>query len=135
MTLPRPTSMQRQLARRLRGNQTDCELRLWQQLRARQLLDVKFRRQHPCPPYVLDFYCVQLQLAIELDGSQHLLPEALTYDLRRSRYLQSLGITVLRFDNLQVIDEMEGVLHVIFLEVQRRLQDPHPNPLPKGEGT
>ena len=60
-----------QFARQLRLQQTDCERLIWQKLRARQVLDLKFRRQHPCPPYVLDFYCVELQLAVEL-AAQHL---------------------------------------------------------------
>ena len=83
-----------QFARQLRLQQTDCERLIWQKLRARQVLDLKFRRQHPCPPYVLDFYCVELQLAVELDGSQHFTPEQRSYDQQRSEYLNSQGIEV-----------------------------------------
>ena len=67
----RPTHHQRQFARYLRANQTDCEQRLWQKLRARQIAGLKFRRQYPFAPYILDFYCVEQSLAIELDGGQH----------------------------------------------------------------
>ena len=123
---PRATPGQRQFARHLRAQQTDCELHFWQKLRARQLLDLKFRRQHPCPPYVLDFYCVELQLAIELDGSQHFTPEQLGYDLRRTRHLQSLGIRVLRFNNRQVLEEMNEVLEEVLRIAGLILKAPSP---------
>ena len=126
MPTPRPTPKLRQFARKLRACQTDCELLLWRKLRARQLLGLKFRRQHPCQPYVLDFFCVELQLAIELDGSQHFTAEQLDYDLRRTRYLQSLGITVLRFDNRQLLEEMEAVLLEIWRVAERMLKSPSP---------
>lgn len=64
----RPTLAQRQFARHLRTSQTDCEQLLWQKLRSRQVAGLKFRRQVPVPPFVLDFYCVELTLAVELDG-------------------------------------------------------------------
>lgn len=65
-------------ARQLRNEQTDAEHLLWRHLRNRQFLALKFRRQYPMPPYVLDFYCAELALVIELDGGQHI--EALAYD-------------------------------------------------------
>ena len=122
----RPTPTLRQFARKLRARQTDCELLLWQKLRARQLLDLKFRRQHPCPPYVLDFYCVELQLAIELDGGQHFTHEQEVYDQRRSLYLQGLGIEVLRFDNRQVMQEMDEILQEIYRKSEQLLKSPSP---------
>ena len=125
MSMTRPPPELRQFARELRARQTDCELLLWQKLRARQLLDLKFRRQHPCRPYVLDFYCVELQLAIELDGSQHLTAGQRVYDQRRSLYLKGLGIEVLRFDNRQVLKEMQGVLQEIW-HVAEALKAPSP---------
>ena len=115
-----------QFARQLRTHQTECERLIWQKLRARQVLDLKFRRQHPCPPYVLDFYCVELQLAVELDGSQHFTPEQRGYDQRRSQYLSSLGIEVLRFDNRQVLVETEGVLQEIWRKAQQKIKSPSP---------
>ena len=115
-----------QFARQLRLQQTDCERLIWQKLRARQVLNLKFRRQHPCPPYVLDFYCVELQLAVELDGSQHFTPEQRGYDLRRSQFLSSLGIEVLRFDNQQVMMETEGVLQEIWRIAQQKIKSPSP---------
>ena len=109
-----------QFARQLRTHQTDCERLIWQKLRARQVLDLKFRRQHPCPPYVLDFYCV------ELDGSQHFTPEQRSYDQRRSQYLSSLGIEVMRFDNRQVLMETEGVVQEIWRKAQLKIKSPSP---------
>ncbi|MBK5397692.1 endonuclease domain-containing protein [Pseudomonas sp. TH39(2020)] len=109
----RPSSNQRQFARHLRANQTDCELLLWQRLRARQIANLKFRRQFPWPPYILDFYCVELKLAIELDGGQHYETGAKTHDRRRTLYLQRQGIEVVRFSNLEVIERMSAVLEQI----------------------
>jgi adenine-specific DNA-methyltransferase len=109
----RPTLDQRQLARTLRVNQTDCERLLWQKLRSRQIANLKFRRQFPCPPYILDFYCVELKLAIELDGGQHYETAARIHDRRRTLYLQQQGIEVVRFSNLEVIEQMSDVLEQI----------------------
>ncbi|MQT36201.1 MAG: DUF559 domain-containing protein [Pseudomonas helleri] len=133
--LPHLTHEQRQFARRLRVEQTDCELHLWQKIRARQLLNLKFRRQHPCPPFVLDFYCVELKLAIELDGGQHFDAQSLVCDRRRTAYLQGLGITVLRFDNRQVLEQMNEVLEEVYRVAGRMLKAPSPQPSPSGRGS
>jgi very-short-patch-repair endonuclease len=104
----RPTLAQ--FARHLRANQTDCEQLLWQKLRSRQTANLKFRRQAPCPPYVLDFYCVELKLAIELDGGQHYETMGLIHDQRRTLFLERQGIEVVRFSNLEVMQQMDDVL-------------------------
>ncbi|GIV55420.1 MAG: hypothetical protein KatS3mg040_0188 [Candidatus Kapaibacterium sp.] len=109
-------------ARQLRRNLTDAEKLLWMLLRGRQFGGWKFRRQHPMPPYVLDFYCHELRLAIELDGGQHNTPEQLHYDQQRSEYLAAKGINVLRFWNNQVLQETEAVLHAIWNEAIQRQQ-------------
>jgi len=109
----RATSQQRQFARQLRTDQTDCEHLLWQRLRARQLGNLKFRRQFPYPPYILDFYCTELKLAIELDGGQHWEPTAASYDQRRTHFLQQHGIHVLRFSNREVTEQLDGMLERI----------------------
>src|SRR5256885_12641504 len=92
-------SMDVSLARRrtLRSAGTDAENALWARLRAKRLLGFKFRRQHPCGPYILDFYCPSKHLAVELDGGQHFEPAGQEYDVRRTAFLARRGITVLRF--------------------------------------
>ncbi|MDX8127138.1 endonuclease domain-containing protein [Methylomonas sp. OY6] len=83
------------LARSLRKNQTDAERVIWQQLRNRQLLGCKFRRQQVIGPFIVDFVCLEPKLVIEVDGGQH--AEQQEYDQNRSHYLQRLGYRVLRF--------------------------------------
>ncbi|MCY1178972.1 hypothetical protein D9M71_158690 [compost metagenome] len=122
----RPTVRLRQFAKHLRHHQTDCEQLLWQKLRARQLLDLKFRRQFPCAPYILDFYCPDLKLAIELDGGQHTLDAARKYDQQRTRFLEHKGISVLRFSNLDILQQLENVLE----HIARFKPSPAPLPTP-----
>src|SRR3546814_11909279 len=100
MPTERASPEQRQFARHLRYQLTDCERLLWRQLRNRGLAGFKFRRQHPCPPYVLDFYCAELRLVVELDGGQHFDEAGLAKDRLRTAYLQHHGLEVLRFSNL-----------------------------------
>ncbi|VVQ27967.1 MULTISPECIES: endonuclease domain-containing protein [Pseudomonas] len=114
-----------QFARQLRVNQTDCEHLLWQKLRSRQIANLKFRRQFPCPPYVLDFYCAELKLAIELDGGQHFETQGLIHDQRRTRYLNQKGIEIVRFSNLEVIQQMDDVLEqIIRIAANRKMPSP-----------
>ncbi|MDE2156964.1 MAG: endonuclease domain-containing protein [Xanthomonadaceae bacterium] len=115
-------------ARSLRTTATDAERKLWYHLRARRLGRFKFRRQHPIPPYVADFYCDELKLAIELDGSQHNEES----DLPRTLALQRQGLFVLRFWDNQVLQEIEAVLGAILDFAQDRTLSP--TPLPEGEG-
>lgn len=84
-------------------------------LRARQLLGVKFRRQHPLGAYVVDFYCAAAKLAIELDGGQHFTAEGQAHDEKRTAFLATQGVRVLRFSNRELLVEREGVLRVICL--------------------
>ncbi|MBC8995051.1 endonuclease domain-containing protein [Pseudomonas sp. N40(2020)] len=119
----RPTLAQ--FARHLRTHQTDCEHLLWQRLRSRQIADLKFRRQFPCPPYVLDFYCVELKLAIELDGGQHYETAGVIHDQRRTLFLQRQGIEVVRFSNLEVMQQMGDVLEQI-IRIAEGLKNPSP---------
>ncbi len=84
-----------QQARALRRNHTDSEGRLWGELRGRRLGGWKWRRQAPIGPFVVDFYCPAARLVVELDGATHL--DTVEYDTRRTRYLQQLGLRVIRF--------------------------------------
>jgi len=115
-------------ARDLRMHSTDAEHKLWSVLRGGQLDGLKFRRQHPVPPYTVDFFCASAKLVIELDGSQH----SEESDATRTRFLQSRGLVVLRFWNNQVLTEIEAVVEAIF---EAASPSPlTPTPLPMGEG-
>jgi len=98
-------------SRELRSNMTDAEQHLWRHLRMRQLNGLKFRRQHPCGNYILDFACIEMKLAIELDGSQH--QQQIEYDKNRTEWLNSEGWKLLRFWNNEVLQTSENVLEAI----------------------
>jgi very-short-patch-repair endonuclease len=120
-------------AREMRGRQTDAEGLLWHVLRGRNLLGFKFRRQHPIENYILDFYCPELELAIELDGGQH--ADDVDYDTRRTVFLQTKGIKVLRFWNNDVLARTVEVLEEICRHLPIEMPSP-PAPLPlAGEGS
>jgi very-short-patch-repair endonuclease len=93
---------------------------MWSRLRNRRLAGLKFRRQHPWPPYVLDFYCAELRLVIELDGGQHYDNRGLEKDRLRTACLQRHGLEVLRFSNLDVLQNLDGVLREIVRWIEAR---------------
>jgi very-short-patch-repair endonuclease len=97
-------------ARRLRKEPTDAERKIWRALRRNQIDGLSFRRQHPIGPYTLDFYCPEVRLGIEIDGGQHALPDEAQKDLRRSQWLSSKKISILRFWNNDALRNTEGVL-------------------------
>ena len=109
------------LARRraLRGLATDAERLLWRQLRMRQFFGLKFRRQHSIGPYIVDFYCADHRLAVELDGGQHFTVEGQAYDRRRIEYLAAHGVRVLRFTNSELFENSDGVLEMLRQSVGR----------------
>jgi very-short-patch-repair endonuclease len=119
------------LVKALRRHPTDAEKKLWRHLRNRQISGAKFRRQQPFGPYILDFYCAESKLAIELDGGQHSKLKGAAQDKQRDEYLKEEGVTVLRFWNNQLLCEFEGVIEMICTTLEGR--SPHPNPLPQGE--
>ena len=100
----------KQRRRELRRNQTEAEKTLWTCVRNRQLYGVRFFRQYSIGPYILDFYCPQMKLAIELDGGQHIENGRKEYDEARSAYLQAHGIDVIRFRNHDILNQTESVL-------------------------
>ena len=115
--------------RQLRNNATDSERLLWSRIRADQL-GARFRRQYQLGPYVADFYCPALKLAIEVDGGQHYEQEGIESDRIREAYLNKRGIKLLRFNNLDVIEQLDAVVQAIATGL-----DPLPSPLPQeGEG-
>jgi very-short-patch-repair endonuclease len=100
-------------AKELRQRSTEAEQKLWVLLRNRQLKGKKFRRQHAIAHYVLDFYCHESKLAIELDGNFHTAAEVKEYDNSRTALLNESGITVLRFWNNEVMNDVSKVLQKI----------------------
>ena len=114
--------------RRLRKNQTDAERVLWLRLRDRRLNGLKFRRRVPIDRYVVDFFCADAHLVIEVDGGQN----ANADETNRTKVLAAMGYLVLRFWNNEVHENIDGVLETI-LNVLDRSEPPHPDPLPAGE--
>jgi very-short-patch-repair endonuclease len=111
---------------------TDAEALLWHQVRDRNLGGWKFRRHQAQGRYILDFYCHDNGLAIEVDGGQHFEDAGQSNDKERDDWLRSKGIRVLRFTNLEVLTETNLVLEQILLALSE--SRPHPGPLPEGEG-
>ena len=99
--------------RRLRQNATPAEQLVWQRLRDRQVENCKFRRQYGVDAFVLDFYCPELRLAIEIDGDSHNSEAAVAYDLARQRTIEALGIQFLRFTNREVSGQLDTVIEQI----------------------
>lgn len=105
-------------ARNLRKNQTDVERLLWSHLRNRQLFEFKFRRQFPVGKYILDFYCPEKSIAIELDGGQHNTDIHRVRDQKRDEFLAQMKISVVRFWNNEILENMDGVIEKILMHVQ-----------------
>lgn len=103
----------------LRNNMTKAEVILWSKLKGRQLLNYKFRRQHGIGNYIVDFYCPELKLAIEIDGESHYTSEGKLHDKKRGEYLTKQGISIQRFTNIQVKQNLDGVLNEIINLIQK----------------
>lgn len=110
-----PALMQRR--RELRRNQTDAEKVFWAKVRNRQIYGIRFFRQYSIGPYILDFYCPAVKLAVEFDGGQHNQWSNREYDAARSEYLRAQGIDVIRFWNHEVLLDMQSVLSKLELKV------------------
>ena len=103
----------------LRKNQTTAEKKLWKFLQNKKLLNLKFFRQYSIDYYIADFYCPKIKFVIELDGSQHFTDNNKDYDKVRTEIFQSLGITVIRFRNLDIMNNVEKVLEEIKNEIYK----------------
>jgi len=110
---------QRNRGQDLRKNMTKEERHLWYDFL--KTYPVQFRRQYSIGAYYADFYCYQAKLVVELDGSQHYMEQGQEYDRRRTAYLESQGLAVLRFSNLDVLKRFDGVCEQIDLTVKARL--------------
>lgn len=102
-------------ARELRHEQTPAEQKLWQALRNRAAGGLKFRRQAPFGSYIVDFYCAEAKLVVEVDGDVH--ESQVEYDAERTRWLESMGLKVLRVRNEDVMFRIEAVLDEIWNEI------------------
>ena len=114
--MPYTNKTHRGNARKLRKNLTDAERVLWTHLRKRRINGLRFRRQHPIPPFIVDFACPQIRLAIEIDGSQH--DDDSERDEWRSRKLAESGYRVIRYWNNDVLHDIESVLDSIHAAVE-----------------
>ena len=122
--------------RELRKNSTEAEQLLWKVLRNRGFHDAKFRRQHPKAGYILDFYCHEAKLCVELDRSQHNEGEQVQYDGERARILEEkYGIRTVRYWNSDILNKSEEALSDLWNILDDRLAPSPLTPLPKGEGT
>jgi very-short-patch-repair endonuclease len=110
----------------LRKNLTSAEERLWIALRNRKLCGYKFRRQHPVREFIVDFYCAEKELVIEVDGKIHLEKQVIERDQNRSAELERMGISIIRFTNDEIMDQLEEVL--------KKIQCVLTAPSPSGEG-
>ncbi|MGI6047552.1 MAG: endonuclease domain-containing protein [Petrimonas sp.] len=112
-----------EFAKNLRNNQTEAEQYLWNYLKGNQILNVRFKRQHPVLYFMADFYCHKAKLVIEIDGGYHRLPKQYEYDMCRDSELNRLGLEVLRFTNKEVFQETDKVIKIIINAVKQRLED------------
>ncbi len=94
-------------AREMRTNMTEPEKRMWYQCMKK--VPQRFRRQRPFGPYIVDFYCAEFKVVIEIDGDSHSSSDAQEYDAERTAYLQGLGLRVIRFSNRDVMENLDGV--------------------------
>ncbi len=100
-------------ARHLRSNMTDAEQLIWSKIRRKQIADSKFYRQKNIRQYIVDFYCPQGKLILEIDGGQHYEEKGAEKDRERDQYLKRLGFMVLRFSYIDVLKNIDGVIERI----------------------
>jgi len=112
------------LARRLRAAMTDAEHRLWFRLRRKQLLGVQFYRQKPIGKYIVDFYAPAVALVIEVDGGQHFEASQARRDERRTAYLETQNLRVLRFTDREVLQQLDAVVDAVFAAVSAASKSP-----------
>ena len=114
----------KQLARDLRKNMTLSEVLLWNELKQKRMLGYDFDRQRPIGNYIVDFFCKELSLAVEIDGDTHIYKY--DYDDERQRIIEKMGVRFLRFEDIEVKKNMLNVLRVIedWIEINQPTPDP-----------
>ena len=115
---PRRKRLKREFARALRSDMTDAEHTLWSYLRRKQIGGLRFRRQQPIGPYVVDFYCPAAKLVVELDGGQHTEQAHRLYDEARTQWLESEGFHVLRIANCELSSKRDVALEWIWRKIE-----------------
>ncbi len=103
----------KEFARQLRNHSTKSEIKLWKYLKGKQMQGYDFHRQKPLLNFIADFYCYELQLVIELDGYTHQFQETIIKDTIKEKELKKVGLSVLRFEDNEVMNDLENVLRVI----------------------
>ncbi|MEQ1718457.1 MAG: endonuclease domain-containing protein [Hyphomicrobium sp.] len=126
------TNIMSERARRMRKEKSPADRKLWRELRALNAQGFHFRQQAPIGPYIADFADLGKKLVIELDGSQHSEAAAIKKDERRTSWLNSQGYRVLRFWNIEVITNLNGVMSIILASLN--VIPPTPGPSPQGGG-
>lgn len=116
MTIIYNKEEKKEIRRDLRRKSTKPEQCIWEKLRAKKLW-VKFRRQYSAGRYILDFYCVEKRLCVEIDGESHFSEEWIEYDLIRTEYLEALWIQVLRFTNNEVMNNIDWIVEDIQIRI------------------
>ena len=106
-------------SRELRSSMTDAEISLWSKVRRKQLHGLQFYRQKPLGKYIVDFYCPSARLVIEVDGGQHYTEEGQAKDSRRDADLSTMGLNVLRFSNLDVVRNVDGVIAEVIRQLEK----------------
>jgi very-short-patch-repair endonuclease len=104
-------------ARILRNSMTEAEKIMWNKLKNRNVFKARFRRQHPVGIFIVDFYCHEYKLAIEIDGEIHLKKEVIEYDDGRSHDIEKYGIKILRFTNNEVFTDLEKIIKEILITI------------------
>jgi very-short-patch-repair endonuclease len=130
MDAPRPT---RKRAKELRGSMSLPEVLLWRELRRQNMDGLRFRRQHPLGPYVLDFYCDEVKLAVEVDGEWHSFGPQPARDRARDAWLAANGVRTLRLSARYVLKQMQDALETIVREARSPPQSASPTAPPEGE--
>ena len=121
----------KEFAKQLRNNSTKAEIILWQKLKRDQMYGYDFHRQKPIDNYILDFFCYELMLGIEVDGYSHEFLEVYEKDLIKEKKMNELGITVLRFSDYQVLKDTENVIRAIAFFIEE-FEKHTPNPSQEG---
>ncbi len=109
----------KKFSRKLRINQTPAERKLWKYLRKNQIANLRFTRQKPIGKYIADFYCHKLKLVIEIDGDRHFKDQEPEKDKIRDKFFKNQNLKVVRFNNLDVYKNIEGVLQTVWNEVEK----------------